>query len=173
MWGWKTSVLLSVKHHTCQLRENVFGHKSTFRIQRRKLCPAHCLLPSENRNRRSGKPNVFGIFTPDFQTNLSLFSTLLNGEYLDALMENVRQQISFLYSCFPAMLGDVAVTMANYRWTIKRSCFQMKYQSVQNLLRSMYHEKMRKKNMIFIQNTLLFKRIMTICHVILKVESSC
>ena len=131
MWGWKTSVLLSVKHHTCQLRDNVFGHKSRFRIQRRKLCPAHCLLPSENRNRRSGKPNVFGIFTPDFQTNLSLFSTLLNGEYLDALMENVRQQISFLYSCFPAMLGDIAVTVANYRWTIKRSCFQMKYQSVQ------------------------------------------
>ena len=108
-------------------------------FQRRKRCPAHCLLPLENRNRRSGKPNVFGIFTPDFQTNLSLFSTFSNREYLDVLMENVRQQSSFLYFCFPAMLGDVAVTMANYRWTIKRTCFQMKYQSVQNRLRSTYH----------------------------------
>ena len=115
------------------------------------------------------------VFLPQIfkQTYLCSPLLLLNGEYLDALMENVRQQISFLYSCFPAMLGDIAVTVANYRWTIKRSCFQMKYQSVQNLLRSMYHEKMRMKNMIFIQNTPLFKRIMTICHVILKVESSC
>lgn len=61
-------------------------------FQRRKRCPAHCLLSLENRNRRSGKPNVFGISTPDFQTNLSLFSTFSNREYLDVLIENVRQQ---------------------------------------------------------------------------------
>ena len=35
---------------------------------------------------------MFGISTPDFQTNLSLFSTFSNREYLDVLMENVRQQ---------------------------------------------------------------------------------
>ena len=35
-------------------------------FQRRKRCPAHCLLPLENRNRRSGKPNVFWYFYPRF-----------------------------------------------------------------------------------------------------------
>lgn len=66
MWGWKTSVLLSVKHHTWQLQENVLGQKSRFRISKTKTLPRTLSLVLRKQKSAIGKTKRVWYFYPRF-----------------------------------------------------------------------------------------------------------